>query len=194
MAADDFTKSSLDIINNHIQRITDIVRQMSTFSRPGEPNIKYLQVNDILQSSLDLMRLDKRMKNTIEISTNLDPALPKTMIDEGQLSQVFINIILNALDAMPEGGRLSVSTTQGRDEQGHEAVFISFSDTGVGIPPENIAKIFDPFYTTKEAGKGTGLGLAVSYNIVKRFKGDIKVESKVGAGTTFTVILPVEKE
>lgn len=194
MATDEFAKSSLDIINNHIERIADIVRQMSAFSRPAEPNIKYLQVNDILQSSLDLMRLDKRMKSTIEISMSLDPGLPKTMIDEGQISQVFINIILNALDAMPDGGRLSVSTTIGKDEQGHDAIFISFSDTGIGIPPEDIAKIFDPFYTTKEAGKGTGLGLAVSYNIIKRFRGDIKVESRVGEGTTFTVILPVQKE
>lgn len=193
MATDEFTKNSLDIINNHIQRITDIVRQMSTFSRPAEPNVKYLQINEIVRSSLDLMRLDKRMKSTIEITTRLDPELPKTMIDEGQISQVFINIILNALDAMPDGGKLEVSTARGTDEQGRDSVFVSFSDTGMGIPPENMAKIFDPFYTTKEAGKGTGLGLAVSYNIVKKFKGDIKVESRVGEGTTFTVILPVEK-
>jgi PAS domain S-box-containing protein len=194
MAADEFTQSSLDIINNHIQRITEIVRQMSTFSRPDAMHIKSHQINDILKSSLDLMRLDKRMKNTIEIAMDLDGDLPGSMIDEGQIAQVFINIILNALDAMPEGGKLTVSTGRGTNDQGRDAIFVEFTDTGIGIPEKDLEKIFDPFYTTKEAGKGTGLGLAVSYNIVKRFKGDIKVKSEEGKGTTFTVILPVEKE
>jgi two-component system NtrC family sensor kinase len=134
------------------------------------------------------------MKSTIEIGVNLDPELPKTMIDEGQMSQIFINIILNALDAMPDGGTLSVATRRGSDDQGRDAILMEFADTGVGIPAGDIEKIFDPFYTTKEAGKGTGLGLAVSYSIIKRHKGDIKVESQPGKGTTFTLILPVEKE
>jgi signal transduction histidine kinase len=95
---------------------------------------------------------------------------------------------------MPEGGKLSVNTRRGKDDQGRDAIVIEFADTGVGIPAGDIEKIFDPFYTTKEAGKGTGLGLAVSYSIIKRYKGDIKVESQPGKGTTFTLILPVEKE
>ncbi|HEY6010227.1 MAG TPA: ATP-binding protein [Nitrospirota bacterium] len=194
MATDEFSQSSLDIINNHIQRITDIVRRMSTFSRADSLNIKPTQLNEVINSTLDLMRLDKRMKSSIAISTSLDANLPRTMIDEGQISQVFMNIILNALDAMSNGGTLSVSTRTGRDDQGHEAIMISFTDTGVGIPRDDLQKIFDPFYTTKEAGKGTGLGLSVSYNIVRQFKGDIKVESQAGAGTTFTIILPIEKE
>ncbi len=104
MATDEFSQNSLDIINNHIQRITDIVRRMSTFARADSLKIKSVQLNDVLKSTLDLMRLDKRMKSTIEILSSFDPGLPQTMIDEGQMSQVFINIILNALDAMPEGG------------------------------------------------------------------------------------------
>ncbi len=194
MATDEFSQSSLDTINKHIQRINDIVRQMSTFARPGAQAVKLHQINDILSSSLDLMRLDKRMKSNIEISVSLDPALPRTLIDEGQIAQVFINIILNALDAMPEGGTLTVSSRKTLDDHGHDAVAFSFSDTGTGIQPRDLEKIFDPFYTTKEAGKGTGLGLSVSYNIVKRFRGDIKVESILGKGTTFTVILPVQTE
>ncbi len=192
-ATDEFAKSSLDVINVHIQRITDIVRRMSTFSRADSLTVRPVQLNDVLNSTLDLMRLDKRMKSTIEIALSQDGCLPLTMIDEGQIAQVFINLILNALDAMPEGGRLSVATRQDRDDQGRESVLIVFADTGVGIPREELEKIFDPFYTTKEAGKGTGLGLSLSYDIVKRFKGDIKVESEVGKGTTFTVVLPVEK-
>ncbi len=194
MAQDEFTQNSLDIINNHIQRITEIVRRMSTFSRADALTIKLTQINEVLNSTLDLMRLDKRMKSSIEIAVSLDPALPKTMIDEGQLSQVFINIILNAFDAMPNGGKLTVSTRMGLDEHARESIMIECADTGTGISKEDIAKIFDPFFTTKEAGKGTGLGLSLSYNIIKRFKGDIKVESEPGVQTVFTIILPVEKD
>jgi PAS domain S-box-containing protein len=192
MAQDEFTQNSLDIINNHIQRITEIVRRMSTFSRADALNVKSTQLNDVLNSTLDLMRLDKRMKSTVEIIVELDRQLPRTMIDEGQLSQVFINIFLNALDAMPEGGKLTVATRRGYDDQGRDSILIEFADTGIGIPKHDLAKVFDPFYTTKEAGKGTGLGLSLSYNIVKRFKGDIKVESEAGKRTVFTVIVPVE--
>jgi signal transduction histidine kinase len=194
MASDEFSQNSLDIINSHIQRISDIVRRMSTFARLDAMNIKFVQLNDVLNSTLDLMRLDKRMKSTIKIDVSLDAGLPKTMIDEGQMAQVFINIILNALDAMPDIGTLRVTTQTGRDDQGKESIMIAFGDTGIGIPEQELEKIFDPFYTTKEPGKGTGLGLSVTYNIVKQFKGDIKVESEAGRGTVFTVILPVEKE
>jgi len=194
MATDEFSQNTLDIINNHIQRITDIVRRMSTFARADSVKIKSVQLNEVLQSTLDLMRLDKRMKNTIEFVSSFDPSLPQAMIDEGQISQVFINIILNALDAMPEGGKLTVTTRQERNDSGTNSIVIEVADTGIGIPPEDLAKIFDPFYTTKEVGSGTGLGLSLSYNIIKRFKGDIKVDSEVGRGTIFTIILPVEQE
>ncbi len=194
LTTDEFTQSSLDIINKHIQRITDIVRKMSTFARADSLNIQYVQLNDVLQSTLDLVRLDKRMKNTIEILVSYDPDLPKTMVDEGQMSQVFINIILNALDAMPEGGSLSITTRQVHGDSGKDSIQIEFADTGIGIAKQEFEKIFDPFYTTKEVGKGTGLGLSLSYNIIKRFNGEIKVESEDAQGTIFTIILPVEKE
>ena len=191
MAQDDFTQKSLDVINTHIQRITDIVRRMATFARADSLTIKDVQINDVVNATLDLMRLDKRMKSSVEIAVALDPGLPKVLIDEGQIYQVFINIIINALDAMTDGGTLSVGTRQGQDDHGGEAILVSFTDSGTGIPPAELQKIFDPFYTTKEAGKGTGLGLSLSYDIVKRFKGDIHVESEVGKGTVFTVVLPI---
>jgi PAS domain S-box-containing protein len=194
MATDEFAQNSLDIINNHIQRITDIVRRMATFARADSLNLKEVQVNDVLNATLDLMRLDKRMKSSITIEVSLDPGLPEITTDEGRLSQVFINIFLNALDAMPDGGSLNVGTRQGLDDQGKEAILISFADTGTGIPSSELKKIFDPFFTTKEAGKGTGLGLSVSYDIIKRFKGDIHVVSEPGKGTVFTVVLPIEQE
>jgi signal transduction histidine kinase len=95
---------------------------------------------------------------------------------------------------MPEGGRLTVRSSHGLNKDGLDIISLTFTDTGNGIPESDFAKIFDPFYTTKEAGKGTGLGLSVSYNIVKRFKGDIKVASQLGKGTTFTITLPVLTE
>ena len=192
MAQDEFTQNSLDIINNHIQRITDIVRRMATFARADSLNIKDVNLNDVLNSTLDLMRLDKRMKSDIAIAVSLDPDLPRVMIDEGQISQVFINIILNAFDAMPNGGTLRVHTRRGGDDEDRETVIITFADTGVGIPPEELQKIYDPFFTTKEAGKGTGLGLSLSYEIIRRFKGDINVSSEVGKGTVFTILLPIK--
>jgi signal transduction histidine kinase len=190
---DEFTKNSLDVINNHIQRITDIVRRMATFARADALNIRDVQMNDVLNSTLDLMRLDKRMKSSVEIKVSFDPNLPRIMIDEGQMAQVFINIILNAFDAMPNGGELKVETRLGKDDHGHEAIIITLADTGMGIARSELQKIFDPFFTTKEAGKGTGLGLSLSYDIVKRFKGDIHVESEVGKSTVFTILLPIEK-
>jgi len=166
---------------------------MSTFARVDSVSIKEVQLNDVLNSTIDLMRLDKRMKSSIEIVSSFDSLLPKTMIDEGQISQVFINIILNALDAMPDGGVLKVSTRAERNESGACIISISISDTGSGIPTSEIDKIFDPFYTTKEAGMGTGLGLSISYDIVKRFGGDINVRSEAEKGTVFTIYLPVER-
>lgn len=188
---DEFTKNSLDVINNHIQRITDIVRRMATFARADALNIREIQLNDVLNSTLDLMRLDKRLKSSVEIRVSFDPVLPRIMIDEGQMAQVFINIILNAFDAMPNGGELKVGSRSGEDDRGHKAIIITFADSGMGIPRSELQKIFDPFFTTKEAGKGTGLGLSLSYDIVKRFKGDIHVESEVGKGTIFTILLPI---
>ncbi len=194
MAQDEFSQKSLDIINNHIQRITDIVRRMATFARADSLNIKEVQLNDVLQSTLDLMRLDKRMKSSIAMKISLDPGLPKIMIDEGQISQVFINLILNALDAMPDGGSLNIATRHVPDGNGRELIEVAFADTGTGIPADELGKIFDPFFTTKEAGKGTGLGLSLSYEIVRRFKGDILVQSEVGKGTVFTISLPNEHQ
>jgi two-component system NtrC family sensor kinase len=101
---------------------------------------------------------------------------------------------LNALDAMPDGGKLAVKSRHGLSELGSDTIFVDFQDSGTGIAAADLEKIFDPFYTTKEVGKGTGLGLSVSYNIVKRFKGDIKVVSTLGTGTTFTIVLPVVTE
>jgi len=119
----------------------------------------------------------------------MEPDLSKAMIDVGQIQQVFINILLNAIEAMPQGGTLTVSSVV-EDEM----AAVRFTDTGIGIPEENLPKILDPFFTTKEQGRGTGLGLSVSYGIIERHRGKLEVKSRVGKGTTFTVKLPIKEE
>ena len=183
-ASDEFSLQALDVILKHIQRISNIIRNISNFSKPSKGELIYTNILEVLQSSLELVKFDKRMK---DISVKVEcQDLPQVLVDPNQLNQVFINIILNAIDAMPNGGEITV-----RCKVEDDSVFISFTDTGVGIPQEVLPFIFDPFFTTKE--KGTGFGLSVSYSIIKNFGGDILVESEVGKGSTFTIKLPIPK-
>ncbi|MDH4231244.1 MAG: ATP-binding protein [Nitrospirota bacterium] len=182
MEHDEFTRESLDTIAKHINRIADIVRQMSSFSRTATSDLKPHDVSEIVALTLDLVKYDKRLKN-IKINLDIPNTLPGVFVNETQSIQVFMNIILNAADAMSSGGTLDIKA-----ERLERDVEISFSDTGHGISAEHLEKIFDPFFTTKE--KGTGLGLAVSYNIIKSYQGDIVVENKPDGGTIFKVRLP----
>ena len=145
--------------------------------------LKRWNVNSLIESSLSLIQYDKRAKD-ITIVRDLSSDMPEITTDRGQISQVFVNIILNAVDAMPDGGTLTIAS---RVE--NSAIVIDFNDTGTGIPRENLGRIFDPFFTTKE--KGTGLGLAVSYTIIRKLKGNIAVESEPDRGTSFRITLPV---
>ncbi|UCB52082.1 MAG: hypothetical protein JSV10_08850 [Candidatus Zixiibacteriota bacterium] len=127
-------------------------------------------------------------KNKVNLTEELAESLPQIDGHSGQLQQVFTNLILNAVQAMPDGGTLKVASRIGEDAK---TVQISFTDTGVGISEKDLDKIFEPFFTSKKVGEGTGLGLSVSYGLIKNHGGEIKVGSRVGQGTTFTVILPV---
>jgi PAS domain S-box-containing protein len=182
---EEFKKDSLKTISFHINRISEILKQLSGFSKMpiGEP--RQCQINEIIESSINLIQYDKKAKE-IDIIEKLSPSLPEVSIDCNQLSQVFVNLILNAIDAMPNGGELTVKSFVKRNN-----IVIQFKDQGLGIPKENLIKIFDPFYTTKE--KGTGLGLAVSYNIVKKMNGTLTVESEVNKGSTFTITIPIKE-
>ncbi|HKN18754.1 MAG TPA: ATP-binding protein [Dissulfurispiraceae bacterium] len=181
---DEFKKESLQTISFHVNRISGILKQLSGFTKMPAGESKECSINDTIDTALNLIQYDKKAKN-ISIVKILSPDLPELVTDANQLSQVFVNLILNAIDAMPGGGTLTV-TSSIRDNM----LAIQFQDTGSGIRKEDISKIFDPFYTTKE--KGTGLGLAVSYNITKKMNGMLTVKSELGKGTTFTVMLPVE--
>ncbi|TAN39834.1 MAG: PAS domain S-box protein [Nitrospirae bacterium] len=182
MEQDAFTQESLDTIAKHINRIADIVRQMSSFARTRTSDLRHYDVQNLINQTLDLVKYDKRMKH-ITIRRDIPEGLPQVTADETQIIQVLMNIILNAADAMPGGGDLDI-TARGLDKE----VEIAIADTGSGIPAEYVEKIFDPFFTTKEMG--TGLGLAVSYNIIKSYQGDIQVENRPEGGTVFRVRLP----
>lgn len=167
------------------QRCRSIILDMLKFARQHDEEIADVHLNDLLERTLVFVA--KQLKQGhIELVRELYPELPVIRGNPMQLQQVFTNLILNASQAMPEGGGLTVRTGLSG-----ETVFISVSDTGKGIPPEFRHRIFDPFFTTKPVGEGTGLGLSVSYGIVKRHGGEIRVESEPGAGATFTVVLPI---
>jgi signal transduction histidine kinase len=149
--------------------------------------VESLDVNEVLDLTLKLYEGQFLFQN-IQTVREYGKHLPRIRGDQSQLQQVFMNIVLNAVDAMNGRGRLTLTT---KESEPAGFVDIGISDTGCGIPPENIDRIFDPFFTTKGVGHGTGLGLSVSYGIVQSHQGDITVTSAAGAGATFTVSLPV---
>jgi two-component system NtrC family sensor kinase len=169
-------------------RVARIIKNLLTFARsPSEASFQRVDLKQSLEEILSL--IDYKLKNmNIRLALELEPVPPLNAQGE-RLQQVFINIILNALDAMPQGGDLRIRLSL---EDGAEVVRIS--DTGTGIKPEHRSRIFDPFFTTKGVGKGTGLGLSISYAIVKEHDGRIDVQSEVGRGSTFTITLPVGRE
>jgi two-component system NtrC family sensor kinase len=175
----------LEIANREVERLITTVEKMLNFSRPSAEQRERVDVNDLLEETLFLVS-KQLQRSRVTVRRQLAPRLPQVEIVAGQIRQVFLNIILNALDAMPDGGELTVATGWDRD---HQAVWISFTDTGVGIPEEDQPRIFEPFFTRKF--RGTGLGLTISYSIVERHGGRIELESRVGQGSRFTVFLPI---
>jgi signal transduction histidine kinase len=144
-----------------------------------------VDINQVIEDTFTVLQYQTRLKN-IEIKRDFSPSLPKVNVNLGQMQQVFFDLISNAALAMPQGGELSISTVFSDDK----FIDIEIADTGCGISRENLDKIFNPFFTTRETGKGMGLGLSVAYGIIKQQGGTIKVESKEGIGTTFTIRLP----
>ncbi len=175
----------LDLIETHIQRISAIVRQLVTLARPAPAKWELVDLGQVLDEAIRLIRFDRRARN-VEISLDRPSTLPRSHGIANELQQVFINLALNALDAMPEGGKLKLRAVN----RGRQLV-LHVEDTGSGILPEVGRRVFEPFFTTKEPGAGTGLGLAVSYGIVQKHGGTIGFESVPGDGTTFTVQLPI---
>ena len=184
---DDPTKQTLQKIVVQANRSRDIIRGLLDFSRQRKPDKTLCNINTLLQESLSFLENQALMHN-IQIITQFDNDLPSIVIDPSQVQRVFINMIVNAAEAMNSNGQLSLTTKR---DLTRECIEIVFSDTGMGIPEENLEKIFDPFFTTKETGHGVGLGLAISYGVIKEHGGTVSVESEVGKGTTFIVRLPI---
>lgn len=179
-------KDDLATIVRETDRCAQIVRELLDFARESVPKKVVDSVHGVMEKTLSLVQHQSSFHN-IRIHRCYDQDLPQILIDPNQIEQVFMNIVLNAGQAMPEGGTLSIATSL---DPGREKVLVAISDTGIGIPQENIDKIFDPFFTTKGV-KGTGLGLAVSYGIIENHGGDLVVDSRPGEGTTFTIALPL---
>jgi two-component system NtrC family sensor kinase len=177
----------LSKMEHELSRSTKLIRSLLDFAVQTEPKIKEVNVNEVLNRALEL-GIHAGSKENTRVQKDLHP-LPTFMVDPDQLEQVFVNLIMNALQAMPTGGTLTLRTYMENRE-----LKIAVQDTGCGISPENMNKIFTPFFSTKKEVKGVGLGLSVSYGIIQGLKGRIEVESKVGEGTTFTVCLPITQE
>jgi PAS domain S-box-containing protein len=179
----------LQKVRTQAERATNIVNNLLNFSRTGSAT-EFAEVNvaRVLDDTLQLLEPQMR-RSQIEIVREYETDAPQVYGNAGKLQQVFTNLLLNARDAIPDGGRIVVSTSTADDG----SVVAEISDTGIGIAPENVAKIYDPFYTTKGVGQGTGLGLAVTYGIVQEHTGRISVESTPGHGTTFRITLPAAR-
>jgi len=169
----------LDIIDGEVNSANKVITDLLGLSRVARPTVSPVNIGGVVEDALSHVAIP----DNIELTRDLDPGLPRVMVDADQIRQVFVNIIINAIEAMPEGGRLKI-----RAKSKAEFVCVEFTDTGGGIPGSIIDKIFDPLFTTK--AKGIGLGLAMCKSILGSHGGDIAVKSKEGKGATFTVSLP----
>ncbi|RJQ52587.1 MAG: PAS domain S-box protein [Nitrospiraceae bacterium] len=167
-------------------RVKKIVQNLKSFSRVDEAEYKYADINECIESTLNIVWNELKYKATL---TKEYGALPQTKCYPQQLNQVFMNLLVNAAQALEKQGEIKIKTWNGDG-----SINITISDTGSGIPRDKVSRIFEPFYTTKPVGQGTGLGLSITYDIVKKHNGDIKVDSEVGKGTVFTVKIPVVEE
>ncbi len=182
---DEKIRQGLQTIIGQVERITKIMNQLLTFARRKPAERRPMDLRTTADDCLDMLR-DRLEKSRIAVTVKGAASLPPVQADRDQMSQVFLNLFLNAIHAMPDGGHLTVTL----GEAGRQ-LRVSVADTGHGIAPDDLSKIFNPFFTTKEIGKGTGLGLTVVHGIVQEHGGTISVESEPAHGTTFTVTLPV---
>ena len=196
---DAFIQDKLELIRSQVARISKIIRDLVDFSRRSSFEVQLTDINKCVRHALEIVKVGKKSKGIL-FQTPLSDRVPMLPIVPDQIEQVFINLLINAVDAICEKreqtpaapgapkGTISIATSV-RGEH----LYIDVEDDGKGIAEEALTKIFEPFYTTKRVGEGTGLGLWVSYGIIKSFKGEIKVQSEAGVGTGFTIILPLDR-
>jgi len=185
---DEAIKKDVDTIYREAQRATKITGNLLSFARRHRPEKSIISINDVIQQSIDLHAYRMNVNN-VQVTAELDPALPNTLADFNQMQQVFVNLITNADHAMTETngkGKLVIRTKQTGD-----MIRISFTDDGPGIKEENLDRIFDPFFTTKDVGKGTGLGLSICFGLVQGHNGRLYAKNNSRQGATFTVEIPI---
>ncbi|MFC2157591.1 PAS domain S-box protein [Acidobacteriota bacterium] len=191
------TETQLLKMKKELERTTRIIKNLLDFSRQSDPNIRPIEINSVVEAALLLVEHQINLEN-VKLENRLDPQLPRVLADFDKIQQVLINIILNAIQAMPEGGDLTITTSVVKgvkiESSIKDTVSIAIEDTGVGIPKENLERLFTPFFTTKVKGKGVGLGLPVVHGIIEQHKGKIDVVSELDVGTTFTIYLEVIDE
>ncbi len=173
----------IQILQKETDRLNHIVQEFLGFARPKQPELQYTDLNEAIESVLTLTAQEAK-KARVKVEKKLDPSIGRRNLDAGLLKQAFLNLILNAIQAMPSGGVLTVESDLSED-----AVVVKIADTGIGISDENRKKLFSPFFTTKK--DGTGLGLAITYRIVQNHRGTIDVKSKPGKGAAFSVKIPI---
>ncbi|MFH1772505.1 MAG: ATP-binding protein [Candidatus Omnitrophota bacterium] len=201
-------RETLSLIKEAAYRIDIVARGLLNFAKPAPLELTRCEINKVIKAAVELMKRNLFVKN-IEITQNLSAGLPLALIDANQMEQVFINIILNSSQSMPEGGEIVIKTytgnygvlQSGTEKQslnsraaGNTVIICEVIDTGIGIPKNFLSKVFEPFFSTKPSGEGTGLGLAITKSILKKHKGTINIESEEGKGTKVTIALPLPKE
>jgi PAS domain S-box-containing protein len=189
--ADDPRRRALEVIEQETARMGDLVANLLQFSRRGDETISTVDVREELTKAVDLVQHHLR-KRQVAVVQELDPSTPTIHADRQKLRQVFLNLLTNAGDSMPEGGTLTLRCASVVLPNGRPGVQIEIVDTGTGIPPEQLSRVFDPFFTTKQEGQGTGLGLAICRRAIEDHHGTIELLSEVGRGTLVRLVLPIK--
>jgi len=191
ITTDPFVNEKLGLVKSQVTRISKIIRDLVDFSRPSNYELEMTDINKVIHEAVEITKVGTKARDVI-FETDLSNDIPMLPLIADQTQQVFVNILLNAVDAIAEKRKENkVEKVSVKSECNGDEVTLTFSDTGMGIKEENLSKVFEPFFTTKKEGRGTGLGLWVSYGIVKSFQGDIKIKSKLNEGTTFIIKLPI---
>lgn len=190
-------KQDLRTIADSTELVRDIVKGLLDFARQTEINPVQTDINRLINNTIQLAGNQALVKGVL-LCFHPDGNLPTKVLDKNQMESVILNMLINAIDSTEKGGHIVISTNLALPPEikpyAEQGIEIKITDTGCGIPPENLNKLFEPFFTTKEVGKGTGLGLAVSYGIIERHGGTINVKSKINEGSIFTIWLPLDKE
>jgi two-component system, LuxR family, sensor kinase FixL len=190
MPADDPRRRPLEIVEQEVARMARLVANLLQFSRPGRDQVSSIQVCDEIVMTFELTSHHLKRRG-VAVETDFAPDVPIIFADRQQLRQVFLNLFTNAADAMPAGGRLTPRVRTGELPPARPAIVVEVIDTGTGIPPEDLDRVMDPFFTTKPEGQGTGLGLAICRRIVRKHQGTLEIDSREGEGTTVRITLPI---